>query len=268
MRDPLLLSRRGVLILAAAGFPARLFATAADFWNKKPPAEWTAEEIDRLLTDSPWAKPVTAEYSGETEAPSGGRGGAPPGSGGSGRSGGSGGSGPWGEGPPVGGRGGGISVGGIPGIGFPRLPSGRGNPQPRGRKGPSQYRGTVLWESAKLVQEALKTPLPDVFENHYAITVSGIPLLSPRGGDDDPKDDVESLKRFATLQPKGKPASEADIARREVSNGSVLAFGFRKDAPALGPDDKEILFEARFSGLLVKAKFNPKEMLYRGALAL
>jgi hypothetical protein len=239
------------MILAGAGLSSRLFAASSDFWNKKLPAEWTPEEIDRLLTDSPWARPVKAEYSGDADS----RSGDPSDPGGRG---GSGGSGPWGEGGPEP-RSRGISIPGLPRISLPH-PSRRG-------KGPSPYQGTVMWESAKPIQEALKTPLEDVLENHYAITVNGIPLLS-RGDEEDEKRRIEALKRFATLQVKGKEPGEADIARREVSNGSILVFGFRKDAPAISPNDKEVLFEARFSGLVVKAKFTPKEMLYRGALAL
>jgi hypothetical protein len=53
------LSRRELLILALA---ARLHASDSDFWNKKPPTDWTPEEIDRLLKDSPWAKEITPTY--------------------------------------------------------------------------------------------------------------------------------------------------------------------------------------------------------------
>ena len=53
------LSRRGLLIMAVA---ARLNASDSDFWNKKPPARWTPEEIERLLTQSPWAKEITPTY--------------------------------------------------------------------------------------------------------------------------------------------------------------------------------------------------------------
>lgn len=41
---------------------ARLKASDSDFWNKKPPAKWTSDEIERLLRDSPWAKEITPTY--------------------------------------------------------------------------------------------------------------------------------------------------------------------------------------------------------------
>ena len=53
------LNRREILALALA---ARLNASDSDFWNTKPPADWTPEEIERLLRASPWAKEVTPTY--------------------------------------------------------------------------------------------------------------------------------------------------------------------------------------------------------------
>lgn len=41
---------------------ARLRASDSDFWNKKPPPDWTPEEVARLLKHSPWAKEVTPTY--------------------------------------------------------------------------------------------------------------------------------------------------------------------------------------------------------------
>jgi len=63
-------TRRGAFLLAGAGvsalFPVgtlqRMAAAEPEFWDKKPPAEWTHQEIDRLLTRSPWSKEVTANY--------------------------------------------------------------------------------------------------------------------------------------------------------------------------------------------------------------
>ena len=53
-----------MFLLAGAGIAAwfPLNAGTVDFWNKKPPADWTNEEIDRLISKSPWAKPAKAQY--------------------------------------------------------------------------------------------------------------------------------------------------------------------------------------------------------------
>ena len=41
---------------------ARLRGSDSDFWNKKPPPNWTREEVARLLKDSPWAKEIAPTY--------------------------------------------------------------------------------------------------------------------------------------------------------------------------------------------------------------
>lgn len=48
-------ARRFMVVLVAL-LGARLFA--ADFWEKKRFPDWSAKEIRKLLTDSPWARPV------------------------------------------------------------------------------------------------------------------------------------------------------------------------------------------------------------------
>jgi hypothetical protein len=62
----MIFSRRAGLKLMAASplilVPTRLFpAKSFAFWNKENPSEWSKAEIQQLTTDSPWAKPVTAE---------------------------------------------------------------------------------------------------------------------------------------------------------------------------------------------------------------
>ncbi len=115
---PLILSRRGILMLAGTGLVARRSLDATtDFWNKKAPSEWTSEEIDHLVTNSPWAKQVTTEYepgerAGGYPDDTGYPGGGSPGGGG---------------GYPGGGTGGGYPGGGYPGggMGSPRVGIGR-----------------------------------------------------------------------------------------------------------------------------------------------
>src|ERR1017187_4405173 len=149
------LTRRGLLMLTAgAGVQSRLrlYAASSDFWNKKEPAEWSSEEIDKLVTKSPWARQVNASSAAMSRQ-----------SGGSGGGGGNGG----GMGDPgIGGGGGGYPGGG--GMGYPGggMGGGRGGGG-GGRRGngggpmPVSYTATVRWESAKPVQEALKTAPPE-----------------------------------------------------------------------------------------------------------
>src|SRR5947209_19043606 len=62
------LSRRNLLLLAGAGVASclPLRAGSDEFWNKKPPADWSSQEIDRLITKSPWAKAIKAQYAAGT----------------------------------------------------------------------------------------------------------------------------------------------------------------------------------------------------------
>jgi hypothetical protein len=81
--------RRDLLIWAGSGaiVSGRLNASDSDFWNKKPPVDWTPEETSRLLSESPWAKEITPTYTSLPppanrppwdETPSTGRGPIPP----------------------------------------------------------------------------------------------------------------------------------------------------------------------------------------------
>ena len=270
--NPILLSRRFVLALAAGGLVARgLRASPSEFWNKKDPSQWTSEEIDQLTSKSPWAKEVTAQFAAGEEDGSR-RGGQT------------------GGGYPGGGGGGGGSVGmpriGIGGIGI-GLPGGRGRGGGgrngggggRGRGGASNYKGTVRWESAQPIFDALKNPLPDAFAKHYVIRVSGFPLLNDRRRSDDDdsvsttpskanKDMLDNLKHLTTLQPKGKALAEPAIVQQPASTGTVFLFGFSKDLFDFGKNDHEVDFSTQLGRLMIKAKFDPKEMMYHGKLAV
>lgn len=248
------LTRRGVLTLATgAGIASwgRLYASGGDFWNKKEPADWSSEEIDQLTTKSPWSKPVNAQM--------------PTDQGGYGSQGGQGGQ---------GGGMGGPRVGGIPGMGGGGMGGGGMGGGRRGRGGgqaTESYKGTVRWESAKPIGEALKTPLPEAFANHYVISVSGFPLSTGRRrsqDDSDNTDNLDRLKSVTYLQPKDKRDLQPGVVQQQTSYSGSVLFGFSRELVTLKPEDKEVAFITQFGRLNVKAKFNLKEMLYRGELAV
>jgi hypothetical protein len=287
-----LFTRRRMFLLAGAGVASRLplGAATADFWNKKAPADWTTEEIDRLITKSPWAKQVKAQYAaGEeptgdgVENPGGtttrgrypggstGTGGGYPGGGTSTGGGYPGGGYPGGTGRSSGG----IGIPGIGGIGIPGL-GGKG----RGRGGAaSPYEGTVRWESARPILEAMKAPIPEAFEGRYVISVSGIPLLRDRSmgaGEEEgsttsrrhEKDDIDRLKSLSSLEARGRDPVQAELVTRQVATGSSFLFGFSRKLLPLEPRDTDFLFTTTLGRLVVKAHFVPKEMLYHGELAV
>ena len=278
------LTRRGLFMLAAGvGVQAsllRLYAGNSDFWNKKEPAEWSSDEIDKLVTKSPWARQITAsspamsrQYGG-----SGGNGGGTgdPGIG----CGGGGGSYPGGGG---GGYPGGGGMGSPGGGGMGGRGSGGGGRRGGGGPMPVSYTATVRWESAKPVQEALKTPLPEGLAGAYVISVSGVPILSSsRQHSDDPDSDtavskglsdevLERIKNLTYLEPKGKsPAQPSAVQKGPISSSGMptLLFGFPREALQLTADDREVLFTTKLGQIEVKSKFNLKDMMYHNELAL
>ncbi len=252
------ISRRS--ILAAAGLSigcwSRLFA-ADDFWNKKPADKWSEDEIDRLLTRSPWAKEVAARIDAEREGRPGGATGGDPGGVGMPRIGGIGGIGGMG-GPRIGGMGGGRGRGGR-----------EGGPQASG------FRGVVRWQSAKPLLDALKTPLPEVFAGHYVLSVTGLPITSGhrrRQADeesDSMQDMLDRLKGLTSLEPKGRSGAQPGIVEQQpTTGGASVLFGFSEELLALSTGDREAKFSTRLGELAVSAKFNLKDMMYHGELAL
>ena len=234
---PLLLTRRSVLLLAGAGL-----AWSAEFWDKKPPEEWTREEIDKLLAKSPWAKEVSAQ----APANQGGYGGGSPGQyPGGGYPGGGGGY-----------PGGGMGMPRIGGMGYPRR---RGGGAPGG--GMQTRKGTVRWQSAQPILEASKTKLPESMSHHYVIAVSGFP--APTSEDQH----LDQLKQDTTIQPKDKPIAGCAVVEKNGSWSDWL-FGFSKDTITLAPADKEVEFVTVIGKYRVKAKFDLKAMMYHGQLAV
>ncbi|MGA3018256.1 MAG: hypothetical protein ABSF62_14150 [Bryobacteraceae bacterium] len=272
------MSRRTMLALAGAALAPwdLLEASTSDFWNKKDPSKWSQDEIDRLTTKSPWAREVTAQYAPGSN--NGGYGnGSPNGN-------------PNGGGYP-GGQGGGMPRIGIGGIGMGGQRRGMGGGQGRGGQGNgsnlSTYKGTVRWESAQPILDALKTPLPDAFANHYVISVIDFPLLSDRRRQDtdqdsgsgsgsgssnsqqqDDKKMLDDLKQYTSLQPKDKDRAQPGIVQRLTASGSIFLFGFAKDFFDFGKNDHEVDFSTRLGRLLIRAKFDPREMMYHKKLAV
>lgn len=263
------LTRRGLLMLAAgAGVQSRLrlYAANSDFWNRKEPAEWSSDEIDKLVTKSPWARQVSASSVGLSRPYGGGGGLGDPGIGGGGY--------------PGGGPGGGGM--GYPGGGGRGMGGGRGRGDGGGPM-PLSYTATVRWESAKPIQAALKTPLPESLVDTYVISVSGVPILaSSRQHSEDGdapstvskglSDEVlERIKELTYLEPKRKSAAQPSKVLKgpiATSGTPTLLFGFPRDVIPLTADDREVLFTTQLGKIEIKTKFNLKDMMYHKELAL
>src|SRR5258708_32704432 len=71
------MKKLAVLLLLTA-----LCLWAADFWFAKPYTDWRGKDIQKMITDSPWAHKVSIEMTGGPGGGRGGPGGAPGGAGG------------------------------------------------------------------------------------------------------------------------------------------------------------------------------------------
>ena len=233
------LTRRRLIGSAAALITAsRAWGGAADFWNKKEPAAWTPEELLLLTTKSPWAKDTRVDFKAKGQGAAGGQPGADqPGA-------------DQVRDPTTGGfRGGGDGTGG-------------------GRTPGKAPNVTVTWESAQPLFDALKYQLPADFVDHYVIGIKDLPILVDAGPQRETAEQlVDWLKNSATLRAKSRDPVEAG-AVATTRGGSMVLFGFLKELLPLTVKDREVLFTLDTNQLAIRTKFDPKEMIYRGKLAL
>jgi len=153
---------------------------------------------------------------------------------------------------------------GGPGMGPPGMdgPGGFGGPG-----GPGGMTAVVRWETAAPVRDASKTQLQPDPSGQYVISVSGFPMLSDllesMGAPG-----LESMKKTTSLQRGGKAPIGPSYITVPFDQSGVLLFYFPIDAGPISPEDKQVVFQAKSETFGLKVKFVPKEMLYRGKLAL
>ncbi len=247
-------TRRNAILLtiglpaAFRGLPA--WAFAKEFWNEKKPEDWAPEEIDMILNRSPWAREVNANMKGMTSE---GGGESKKGRGGYNMSGGAGGGGRRGGGGDGGGSGSSSSSKNDTVIG--------------------SFRGLVRWESAEPVLLAQKKEgLTAEAAEHYILSVSGLPMAGARkrAGDDSDPDAEEIVARIidgTRLTPQHRdPILPVKVDATKPSRGTLLFF--RRDAEQFTLDHKEVTFTTKLGPLEVKTKFQLKDMVYRGKLAV
>jgi hypothetical protein len=78
---------------------------------------------------------------------------------------------------------------------------------------------------------------------------------------------IDRLVQSATLTARGRDPQTADMVRQAYGN-QTLIFGFSKQSFPLTAADKDVQFVIKLGPLLVKAKFEPKDMSYKGELSL
>jgi hypothetical protein len=253
--------------LAAALLLSTLCLYAADFWAK-PYTEWSDKDIQKMLSNSPWAKQVPLSVgaaSGGERSGKGGRGGSNGRPGSMGETGG-------GGGPAMGGS------NSTPGISSEPGSAGRGGDQMEqmgGGGGGQVLTVTMIWQSALLVKQAIvrrkygseaatseeaKKYLEREDPNY--VILMGLPGGMGRGAEMGRLKDA--LKENTSLNVKGKDPIKA--TQVEFQNGMAI-FGFPKTNP-ITLDDKEVEFSTKLGATVVKQKFDLKHMAVNGKLEL
>jgi hypothetical protein len=234
-------------------------AWAADFWTTKPFTDWSDKEVQKIISDSPWAGKVTMSAGLSLSVPEAG--------GGGGRGG--------------GGRGGGRSSGpqGDAANSDPGVAGGGGGGGDFGGAGPSGVTVTLFWQTAAPVKQALikrqygaeagtspeaKAKL-DRVEQVYVLTMLGVPGFALASAQGDKK---AALLDSTMLTVSGKPPLKA--ADVQVSGGrgaSTVSFLFPKTT-TFTVEDKEVEFSSKFGTSTVKHKFKLKDMVFNGKVEM
>jgi hypothetical protein len=248
-----MLTRRSCFQISAALLVPRFAAAKSEFWNAKAPDKWSAEEIEKLTTDSPWAKGVNVEFQQDTDpaftsanSPSIGRAGA---------------------------------------IEAPRNPAHtvQMGPDAEPVRGGSRRREPVIvrWESGQAIRDAYGFPLPAEFKDRYVIGVTRLPygiMEKPKRGGAAPVEAESAIQRqqkmrellqsAAYLEARDKEPAQAGIVRLAPKATQTWLFGFSKEFLNIEPTDREVQFTLHTAMVSLRAKFEPKAMLYRGKLSV
>jgi hypothetical protein len=209
---------------------------AADFWQAKPASEWNDKQLQKMITNSPWAQAFGLPMSApEASAGSAGKGG-----GGGGR-----------------GRGGG--GGDDQGSGFVDIVA--------------RWQSAMPLKQAlmrlRFGAEAGTSPQAKAFldqvETNYVMVLSG-PLRSYMRGN--PEDLKATLLKATSLTAKAKDALKpTEIQVTASQKGGEVIFFFPRSAP-FTLDDKEVEFSTKLGERSLVYKFRLKDMVFGGKLEL
>ncbi len=238
---------------------------AADFWTTKPFTEWSDKEVQKILSNSPWAEKVTIAGglgrgggAGIAESAAGGRGGG-------GRGGGR--SGPQGD-----------STTADPGIDGGGGPGGGGGLG--GGGGPTGIDVVLVWQTAAPVKQAIikrqygaeagaspeaRARLNQV-DQVYVLTLLGMPGFTLPAAQGDKK---AALLDQTTLTVSGKPPLkpvDVQVSGGRGPSGNV-SFLFPKTT-TFTAEDKELEFSTKFDKTGIKKKFKLKDMVFNGKVEM
>jgi hypothetical protein len=231
-----------------------LLAAADQTWKDKPVANWSEDEAQDVLADSPWTKnvkPTINRSASNTQQSSGG----------------------YGRGIGMGGIG--MGIPGMGGGGMGRhggYPGGHSGGQRPPNEGAYNEPTTLKlrWESALPVREAelkaRETDAPTLDSDHYAIAIYGVPNRILTGNSLQSIQD--HLKKQAAIKRDGKKdmkPSSVEVLQRE--NGPVIVYLFPR-SNEITKQDRRLEFEGQIGNLQVSESFFIDDMNYMGKLEL
>ena len=243
------------MLLVAAGFIVFIGAPVvnAQIWEEKAFMTWSDDEVNEILTDSPWSRRVTISI-------------APTGGGGGGRRGGG------------AGRGGGGGVGRGGGGGGGRRGGGGGGRRGGGRGaggGARRIQLTITWRTALPMKQALirsqlgmgsDVPLESQEtlarpEQVYAVSVAGLPPgFEPVFG--------PAIETTFLLREGKEPIAANEIFSAPQPDGTLLMLAVFPRSAIIALQDEEIEFATTLGRLEIKRKFPLEEMVFKGQLEL
>lgn len=234
MPDSFLITRRTALLALGLGaelakYPARLLA--ADFWDQKPPEEWTKEEIERLLNKSPWSKDASIVNTAQT--------------------------GPLSSPRAMSRRGRNV---GNPN-GDTQIPEITG-------KWKASVRWDSALPVREALKTKMSVALS---ENYIINVFGNVPSPAPSNDDgaDERKTKFEILQERTRLERKDDPIElkRVELGPATAYSSPGTLFYFSRVFP-LTPEDKQVTFVTKIGPLEVKCKFTLKDLMYRGNLEL
>ncbi len=219
------------------------FLQAADPWKAKKAADWSAADIQKLTTNSPWAKEATSTSAAQ---------------------------------PTLGNRIPSVDSSSAGATGLPPVDR-------EALNGATQFRIKLRWESAQSLIDSGKRKRSKQAELYYIVSASGLPVLEPHEEPKDAalegqaaieaqnrrKPITVRLKENTTLERKGKdPIYPERVELIEGSGMRVPIFLFLREGNPIVLEDKDVVFHTKFRSEDFKAKFVLKDMVYDGKLEL
>jgi len=221
------MTRREILMSLAA-IPA--LASPGEFWNDKKPEDWTDEEIQEMLTRSPWAKEASVNVFG-------------------------------GAGGNLINRNGAMSESGnMTGSGRRRT----NTTQTQSSDAPDlRYKAIVRWQSALPIRQALKSKSMEGVADFYILALVGdLAMADPDADEAQRESRLDMMKQYTKLDRHGGAIPLANV--EPVKKVGTL-FYFSRSEPI---KDGQVTFTTKMGPVEVKCKFTVKEMMYRGKLEL